>query len=692
MALSSFSIQLSATPANSMQPGSAKQHPAAPHVRESRIDRGFSADQPLHSPYTVPATPMSRVAVKDPDESYSNAPMYTPLEGPNGTTWYYRAQYQTQSVKVSEYYTERLKTSFTFTIYDDKYNLVGTVKDKIRFEENERWTYDNKNYYGRDVECVLDPAVTLHFFNDDDKPEIMVYHAMNTLQYINHYYYDVYTVGGEKDKSGNDIPIARIEGRCIEAIDASDGSGEENFYITFVLDPVVDWNLSDPDALEKLHNSRFHLTTYKKADENGEPQILIEKDIYNTRIPGDTTEGIYYMTKKADGKIYFVYSQYEKPYFIDPRGGASDERPTPDNALLIEVYTIDADGTSRMTSDTRIPVNAEDSTEDKLVYTFLSIGSVAWTDDVDMIYNGTPEKPAYIAARDVAYASSIEDVASTYLIYDNDGNIIRTLATNTESIFLYPAYPGEQPLIMFVKPLALNNYQFDFSFLYSGELVASINQQNGGDPIYASCVPVKGEDSIYRIAAEMQRYETDLQGNDYTRVAWFGSDGTLQRIDRVNMGKNVQASLINMERVSMDPYLYDTDDKMEYAVLVKRSNGSTIRNEFLVVDDTGERYATFSADDGKGNPSLFTIFPGDPNRLQIIYYGWGTNIDYYNLPFPTFPPKAIEDQPQFNGIGAIGEEETGSTEYFDLGGRIVTHPGRGVYLRRTSGGVEKILR
>lgn len=607
---------------------------------------------------------------------------YNYLEGPDGTTWYYTAKYTQQDIYYNEYYTDHILETFTFNIYNNRRQLIGTVKDKVRYAPNEI----------RDRECIVDPQVSLRFFNTDDKPEIMVYHAMNTDIYVNHYYYSVYTVGGEKDEEGYDKEIARIEGRCVETINTSSTPNSEDYLFTFVQDPVINFPSDDPEYVQKLNELSYKVTTYKKAENDVDgPRVFLTKDIGATRIPGDTTEGIYFMTKRYSNRLFFIYSQYELPYFIDPRGSATDERATPDNSLLIEVYEAKGDEAAQISSTT-IPVNEEPST-DKLMYTFLSIGSVAYTNDVDMKFHGTPDAPAFIVARDVAAASDIDNMKSSYYIYDNDGNLVQTIAEDTDSMQLFNNGDTEGPIAMFVKFDENGDYIFVFAYLYSGRVLGTVHQGNNGDPLYATCVPVK-VDGEYKFVFEMQKFTTDSKGNLFARVAWFGQEREPERIDKICIGTGVQAAMVYLTTVTLNPTLFDKDDAQEYAVLVKRTSGNTTRNEYLIVDDDGGRYATYSADDGKGQPTNLSIYPGSPNRMIVTYERGSTTV---TLPFTTpstGAPDPDEEEEEPGEDSAVNQIEIDSDQgaiYYDLQGRQVSNPEKGIYIRRNGSIVSKVI-
>ena len=633
----------------------------------------------------------NRIAGKDADLSFEKLPDWDYILGPNGENWFYIAQYEYVDVVFNEYYTEHLKRAFTMTIYDEGFNVVGTIKDKIHFVEGEGWEgpkdeNGNSTWYGRDMESTIDPQITRNFFNTDDKLEVMVFHAMNTPRYVNHYYYDVYQIDGAKDDEGNDVSIANFEGRCVESFRYDDGTGAENYFLTFVLDPVVDWPLDDPNALEKLHQSFFDLTTYSKATSEEGPQVFKKYKIYNTHVPGDTNDCIYFMTKQEGDAMYMIYSQYEKPCLIDPRGGAIDERQTPDNNLVIDVYKSVKGSEPVASSLTKIPVEIVESDE-HLMYSFYSIGSLAFTKDVDMRVNGTPDAPAYIVTHIVVAASNLDAPGTSIDLYDAAGKKIRTI-TQGDGLVVLDYLNGNEPLAVTLTINELNDYIFNFTDLYSGKVRAQISQTNGGDPLFANSFSVLQDGDKFKYVFEMIYLEEDDDYNAISRVAWFDNEGNLDHIDKINMGQGVQQSMVNIYPECLNPKLYDDDDNMEYAVLVKRTqpNGTT-RNEFMVVDDDGSVYALFSKDDGKGDPSLFTILPGATNRLMMIYQddNFKYNVDLFDLPF-------LPDQ-KLSGIENI--ESAGSDApavYYDLQGRKVSNPERGIYLKKTGSKVEKILK
>ena len=613
--------------------------------REFRGKKPFTVNDKKLELKHLKSEGMQKAMVDDAAMTFENIPNYDYLLAPDGSTWYYIAEYESTFIEHNEYWTEEVLGGFTFTIFDSAFNEVGKIHDKITVAPNET----------RCVEVFPDQALSARFFNTDDKMEIMVFHAMNTPEYINHYYYKVYSIGGEKDEEGNDKCIGVYEGGCVDATNVGGTGDSENFYFTFVIDPADRQpTLKGQEKVDYINSLTYDLTTYKKATADSEPTILLEKQIYGTRRSGDTTDGMYLVTKPHNGSLYMAFNQYEKPYLIEPVIVNGDERATPNNSFIIETYKVTDDKADLITTTT-IPVEDLDVSE-KLYYVFYSIGSVGWSTDIDVTHHGKTDAPAFIVNHTIEEVAA-EAGATSYEIYSNDGKLVRTIADGTENMILFNDGLGEEPHAMFIKQDQYGDYQFEFRGLYSGDPVAAISQRNGGDPLSAQVARVPYGDT-YKYAFELINYAFDPDLDEtYIRVAWFNADGSKDRIDDINMGHNVQYAMVNMDPAGLKPNIYDDDEGMEYAVLVKRSYGSSARNEFIVVDDNQGLYGDFTADDGRGEPYMFTVLPGETNRIMMVYAGLANNrfnVDLYDLPFLN---------PSVSGVDQIVDNEASPLRY-----------------------------
>lgn len=656
-----------------------------------------------------------------PSKTFTQINGYDYLNGPDGSTWYYTMTttttfepYYDNPPEYWDYLGDYILHSYTFTVYNQYFERVGVVSDNITLDQSNPKIQETR---ARDV--WIDPVVTRRFFNDDDNYEVMIFHAINctlvdiadTIErqkegkgismyaFANRYYQKVYSLGGEMDENtGMSKPIMQIEGRCVDATNAQAETGGEEWYLTFIEDAYPDfWTYRvspiDNDYVENVKSLVSPLTTYKaKADGSG-IEKLFTYGLGNARVPHDTTDGIYLITKVKDGKAYYIYSQYEKPYFVNPLGGALDESATPDNRFMINAYEV-AGGEINHIADTYVPV-AYPSIAQKLIYAFYSIGGVTYRDDVDISGAlGTPQAPAYIVTEEIAEAANLDGGRRAYKVYDSDGKYRHSLALNVMGMSILGT-TSDGPLALFVKRNEdTEDFYFEINSLYKNEKIATISQYNNNDPLTASVALYKKPDGDYEYGFLMSYWAaTDENGNDHARVQWFKKDGNKDHIDYINLGRGVERAQVNLTNLSVDPYLYDDDAGREYAVLVSRKYGDFNREEFIIVDDSGKWFGQFSADDGKGNPRLFMIVPGfgdSPNRVMMSYDS-GT-VDIYDLPFSQsdlYDPAGVERIEAAEN--AEMSPQAGKAVYFNLQGMPVTGPRPGdILIRRAGSGSEKI--
>lgn len=557
-------------------------------------------------------------AVKDPSGEYDSVPTFNYVTAPDGSTWFYRSKFESEIIVHDEgfytWYDEIIK-SFTFTIYDSSYNEIGTIHDDVVMAEDEV----------RAVQLSLESLVTDTFFNSDPLPEIMIYHAMNTTDYRNRNYYKVYSLGGEKDEKGNDKSIMRWEGRGLNTLKVKNG-GMTEYYIAF----TTSYDASD-------------ITVYKRGEDGEGPVPILEYVVPDSHKPGDTTYGTYYLSKEVNGQPYFIFSKYEKQYFVNPEGSAMNDEVTPDNSFIIDVFTLPnhSDNKAVKVTSTKIPLEELDNSED-LHYVFYSIGSFMGNRDVDMSVNGTPESPAFLLTKEYCLASNPDTRTSAYEFVDTDGKTIRELANDVDGVTRLPDIAGQNPQAMFVELIAEGVYVFHIIDLYTGEEVATIDQQTQGRSLTSECarIPYGKNDYKYAFGVIAAPQDVDAQGNDLMNVAWFNSDGSFDRLDTFNIGPNVMYTSLNWSSSVLNPYLFDTDEEMEYAVLVKRTDPETQLSytEYVITDGKNGFYATFNEEDGKGAPYSFSISFNETtgNKLQLTYHDEDRdryNITLYDLPF-----------------------------------------------------------
>lgn len=568
---------------------------------------------------------MKKVA---PGQTLPASDSFQYLLGPDGSEWFATCTYDYETIELEGgYATENLLKGYTFTIYDNNFKEIGTIKDKITFEDGEV----------RCVQAMLDIAVTKKFFNYDDKYEVMVALCMNAQDYAMNYRTKVYSIGGQQS-DGYDLPVSTLPGYPVDALNTSTQSWDENFFITFLEEVTPDEDASYEQYVDYLAAYKQHLVTYTKATISGGFSPIFEKDISVTNLPGDQMNCPMMLTKNVDGRLTLVYQQYEKSFFVDPSGMGGNEDITPDNNLIIEVYQIDDSYPRQMQLTSTTEIATTPSASQSTLYTFYGIGNLRYDEDVDFHHYSTDGSPAFVVCVDEYVTYDDDNYNSSYYVYDVNGQLIKTLAKNTFTYVLMSDIPGYEPQALFIH--TGDEYTFQFVDLYSGETATEVDQMYRGYPLSTSIdrVPMK-DGYAYAVATSYANVEDEEEGTLYAPVCWIDSDGEFIRIDNVPVGKDVELARFNIVSSALSPYVFNTDTDIEYMLLVKRhiNGGPALREEFLIATPEKGAIHTFLPDEEKGDIRSVMLLPGSNPQLVITYlknYKYIT--DSYSLPFTKF--------------------------------------------------------
>ena len=605
---------------------------AAPRLRaqeHGQLHRMRKADS-LHKKWSGANLAGTRTGARKsiaPDFTTPRSDEFQYLFGPDGTEWYAICNYDTETVALEGgYATEELITGYTFTVYDSKFNEVGTIRDKIKFEEDET----------RCAGVMLDVTVTKKFFNSDDKYEVMVSVSMNTPDYTVRTRTLAYTL--QKD-SGEEYstPITVIPGYPVDAVDVETISWYEDYYITFLTETWPDPDTDYPSQVDYLADCKQVLTTYRKASYNTtEPQQVIEHSISLLNLPGDQMSSPMMLCKGIDGLPVFAYARYEKSFFVDPTGMGGIDDVTPDNHLIIDIYKMKDTYTKEMelSSTTRI-ATVQDTEDDNVYCTFYGIGNLMYDKDVDFDHYTDDGRPAFVVSTDQYLLNDDDNYNSSYYVYDADGNRIKTIAEDTFNYVMLSNLPGQEPQAMFIH--TADDMTFEFVDLYSCKTVVEIDQMYRGNGLSASIDRVATANG-YVYATALTNGIADENGSIYAPVCWIGTDGELIRIDKIPTGENVELAQIYMSSDALNPYVFNTDSDLEYLLLVKRrTSEGYLQEELLVSSPVNGVLHSFGPDDEKGYLWVVYLIGGQNPELIISYNDDDKfTTDSYALPFSKF--------------------------------------------------------
>lgn len=633
------------------------------------------------------------------------------LDVAGGKLWFYTMNIDFEEVVMNPYWTQKLMVGFHVNVYDENYNKVGEIKDKIRLEGDET----------RACLCEVTPIVTTHFFNTDDKIEIAIGQGFNTPQYVNNYRTKVYQLGGEVDGEGNNVPVYVLDDLVSDMVDATVPGGEENLYITCLPEgreqgAPVEPEEGTEDYWKAMTSYYYDVVVYSKATDATGPRATRVERIGIQNRPGDqgdTSPSI--ISTLRNGKPVLVVPHY-KETLSQPIYSYTDE-PTQraENKLVINVYSLDGAEVTK-TSTTEVDAPALEGN----LRTYYGVGDLLYRNDVSFDQWGADEaRPSFIITRNLLATMAEDDGKKSYFVHNNAGEKLATIFEGAQAAVTLSNVPGHEPQIMFIDTPD-DVYTFHFVDLYSGKEQCKFTYQievEGSDPdMMTSNLDRVAVGDTYMYVDEL-RLPVEDNGDTFVRFAWLDNKGNWVRNDEVNMGADIKyaKSFINGTMLS-DPntFYVDKEGQQEYMVLLKRglATGGD-REELLIAQPRSEQHPdglTVKLFDESDKGTLRNIVPysalGVPT-LMVGYYDQPTDshtCDYYRLPF-NYEDAGVDSvvaDPDNSGIGFDGSTVSaeGEVSVYNAAGILVARGtgsvatgslAKGLYIVRTGSAARKIV-
>ena len=579
--------------------------------------------------------PRQGAAAAAPAEVLAESDELNFLDGPDGKTWFYTSKYDVETTTLpGGMATTNIIRGFSFTVYDSEFKEIGTITDKVTLAEGEV----------RTASVQLMSTVTRKFFNFDNKYELGVSIINNTADYTLNISTKIYSIGGKKDTDGHDLCIQTIPGQLVEVINAGKSAYEEQYLMTFLEERRPDPNDFAPDDyLEFLKAYTNVLSTYKFASYagGGQAEKIQEVSIPLLNMPGDTMASPCMFMKKDGDKIVATYVSYEKPFLNDPTGTSSDEGVTPDNNLQIDVYTLENAYASKFELAGRYKIATTQYAEN--IYSYYSLGDLLYDGDIDFSLSGDGTPTFFVTRADFVLNGS-EDYTYYFYRYDSEGRRTDVIGEGLTGFITMSDVKGMEPQKVFLSGATEEDIVFNFVNIHSGNVAMMLPLSYEGNKLTATIDRVADGRGACNYAVKLATPEYDkATGSHLELVAWIDSDGQLLRTDRVNVGKDLAIAQLNIVQYALDPYLFDTDDNMEYMVLAKRYTGSTdssTREELLISGaGSAEPLFSFVSSDENGTILSVNLVNTDTNtpRLALgLQKGDTYRHEFYSVPFRSF--------------------------------------------------------
>lgn len=576
--------------------------------------------------------------VFEPTNTLSGVDKFSDMDVAGGGLWMYSIKYDVERIVHNEYWTESRITGFEATIYDGAFRVLGTIKDRIRLNDDEI----------RPVMADLIPVATRHFFNDDDDVELMFSLDVNTTTPgTNHYRTYVYKLDNPvKDASGNDEPVFTIDDVVSDVLDATPEGGEEKLFLTFANDehPDIDFDsIEDPENFDMWNEWQMklyvNLNVYTRVGADGKLQKVMTHRLRMLEMPGDQEYTPIFMSMLHDGKPYFICPHYKLPFYNDYNIRDFDTDPTmrDGNSLVVDIYRIDGNQ-AVLEQTTSIPAPKAEGA----LASYYSVGDLMYREDIMMSQPGGAQ--FLVTRRDVKSADD-ESGVKTYAVYTSDGTLKATLMADCDGGVPMSDIPGKETQYMFVC-IENNAATYHFVNIESCTEVACIDYMltldgSDPDPLSANMERVPYGDS-YIYVNEMANPVED-EDLVYMRFAWLNDKGEYMGQQRLNMGSGVNYARSYLSQEALKKGFFAKADEMAYMVLIKRATSSTVLTEELLIGHPVSDTRPLGKDlllVGPGEKGeLATIAPvqlDGRNKLMVSYNnsadtGYYT-ADFYNLP------------------------------------------------------------
>ena len=569
----------------------AKPLGAAPlHLSSNMPDKGFGTpmlgDVRKGAMATAPKASDGPILTQETEA-------YGYIGSPDGTYWMY-----TQSYEANGYYYG----SSTFTIYDGDHNVAGTIKVDVP----DTLQVNQIALFG-DVTSKL-------FDRDDASKEVLVeLHAVGNASnnYADQYITRVYHLDGsfllEFYGSGMLVNEQVNAWTKYQRFILSYAQEEDGMYVNrFDVIKAPGWNATTPTV-----EHSFAI----------DPELLVMSDL-------GAPINVYFI----DGKAHYVLSHYAKPYVEGIDSTTYEQIYATDNRYIVKSYNEKFQLQDSLSVALNCPSGA--------FLRMASFGTMS-SDDLSKNYFTNDGKLAYVVTF-YDYMLSDDDYKYAFVVYDSKGDSVKTVCDNVVNTYQYLAdVKGHETQVLFMQSIdgveqvqmvdvPSCTKQTTFPAVLNGQQISTdINR----------CP--KGDDYIY--VMKMGTGDVDEDGNLIARLGWFNRDLSLDHYTIFNLGPRGQLFTPNMSNTLMSPYVFNTDDALEYLYIakIKQENSTTIDTYFRIGDEQGNVIKEWGSDDAKGklySANLMTFDPLKP-ELVIVYLNQDTEkytLEYYSLPFSKF--------------------------------------------------------
>ncbi len=518
------------------------------------------------------------------------------IKGPDGNYWLYTQK----SEYSSDFYTKSV-----ITLYDENYSKKGEITIKVPSGKK----VNRIEPYG---------TITKKFFDrDESTQEVLIY---------------VHEVGDASDNytGAHKIYAYNTKGALVQEFDGDTGvqfecnKNDWTTYERFIL--VRD--------VMKDGISQSEIQVYKPAGWNSS-NAEVDHTFYLDNRLWNYSEGPYVNTYNIDSEPYYTISYYEKEYDTnqDNHTGDFEIIPAEDNSYIVDIY----DRNYKLVKTVKVPIEKSDD----YPYRFASMGMFS-SEDLS-IGDFTKDDDFNVVISFSDYVAASDGNLYTYEVYNGSSKKVKTICKGVNVFQQLADIHGEERQYLFMKTTEDGEY-LDIINVPSCKKELTIPATIGNDIISTNMNRYAKDGSYQYVISLLTPDQNTSTGEVYGQIGWYTRKLKTDHIVKFPLTKNGLYMSPLLTGVSLNPYLFDTDEGHEYIYLAnmyKSDTADEVMTVLRVADADGSTLHEYTADATKGEirtVSLVNDKSSNPT-LSIAYYNDNKgefNMEFVSLPFEKF--------------------------------------------------------
>lgn len=551
---------------------------------------------------TVSNTPMRS---SDTPTNSASGQTYGWVTAPDASNWYFTQNITSRDSVYSEYYTAHFHESSVITLFDNSHKQVGSFSVKVP----EGWKHvQNITPYG---------PVTKKLFDRDEKScEILVE------------FHDAFKGENKYLTRAYDINTGEIKFEM-------EGTG-------LVFDASKGWNSYQRLIMTHESEEKYSIDVIAPPA-NGQTDWTVEHT-FNFDIDNKITylQGSCFNCMNVDGTPYYVLAEYDKPFTkTDAGDGSTDIKQEPDNFLVLRTF----DKSFNKVDSIRVSINAPEGTP----YRSAAFGLFG-NNDLSKGYFSNNGKLNYVVEL-FDYTPSLDGDLISLAVYDSENGKLKDICDKVTSNkwALLNTIHGKSEQMWFLQTIGTSEgsgQQIQLVDVPSCEKAGVLPQSIDGNAISSNFdrYPTTANAQGYQYVIALAQAQSNEAGEVLAPIAWVNPDCTIDHVDRLNLGAKAENFTPLINSTSLNPYLFNTNDDMEYVYIAKkrREDGSNKLDNVLEVstldgtvikswrgDDTHVfEKASFPVMNDLGKRQMFVVFEDRANNKY--------DMNFYDLPFTKF--------------------------------------------------------